>query len=83
MQDYNNERDLETLLALLKENNVYLPSIERIKNDIEFIFYYFKQEMLQYNNNSNYINSIKKKFRNCDVKGIIICMMIINYYCFG
>ena len=37
MQDYNDERDLETLLSLLKEKNSNLPSIEKIKNDTEYV----------------------------------------------
>ena len=44
-QDYNDERDLETLLALLKEKNTNLASIEKIKNDTEYIFYCFQQEI--------------------------------------
>ena len=58
MQDYNDERDLQTLLALLKEKNPNLPSIEKIKNDTENIFYCFQQEMLRYKTDSNYIYSI-------------------------
>ena len=83
MQDYNDERDLETLLALLKEKNANLPSIEKIKNDTEYIFYCFKQEMFKYKNDPNYIYSIQNKIRNNDVKVIIISMMLINYCCFG
>jgi len=83
MQDYNDERDLQTLLALLKEKNPNLPSIEKIKNDTEYIFYCFQQEMLRYKTDSNYIYSIQNKIRNNDVKGIIISMMLINYCCFG
>ena len=83
MQDYNDERDLQTLLALLKEKNPNLPSIEKIKNDTEYIFYCFQQEMLRYKTDSNYINTIQNKIRNNDVKGIIISMMLINYCFFG
>ena len=83
MQDYNYERDLQTLLTLLKEKNQNLPSIEKIKNDTENIFYCFQQEMLRYKTDSNYINTIQNKIRNNDVKGIIISMMLINYCFFG
>jgi len=83
MQDYNDERDLQTLLALLKEKNPNLPSFEKIKNDTEYIFYCFQQEMLRYKTDSNYICSIQNKFRNNDAKGIIISMMLINYCFFG
>ena len=83
MQDYNDERDLQTLLALLKEKNPNLPSIEKIKNDTEYIFYCFQQEMLRYKTDSNYIYSIQNKIRNNDIRGIIISMMLINYCCFG
>ena len=83
MQDYNDERDLETLLSLLKEKNSNMPSIEKIKNDTEYIFYCFKQEMFKYKNDPNYIYSIQNKIRNNDVKVIIISMMLINYCCFG
>jgi len=83
MQDYNDERDLQILLALLKEKNQNLPSIEKIKNDTEYIFYCFQQEMLRYKTDSNYINTIQNKIRNNDVKGIIISMMLINYCFFG
>jgi hypothetical protein len=83
MQAYNDERDLETLLTLLKENNANLPLIEKIKNDIDYIFYLFEKEMLKYKNDPNYIYSVQNKIRNNNVNGIIISMMLINYCCFG
>ena len=77
------ERDLETLLTLLNKQNTNLPSLEKIKNDTEYIFYSFQNEMHKYNYNYEYIYSIKNGIRNKDVKDIIISMMVINHFCFG
>ena len=77
------ERDLETLLTLLNKQNTNLPSLEKIKNDTEYIFYSFQNEMHKYNYNYEYIYSIKNRIRNKDVKDIITYMMVINHFCFG
>ena len=77
------ERDLETLLTLLNKQNTNLPSLEKIKNDTEYIFYSFQNEMHKYNYNYEYIYSIKNGIRNKDVKDIITYMMVINHFCFG
>ena len=83
MKDHNEERDLQTLLTLLIKQNTNLPSIEKLKNDTEYIFYIYQNEKYKYINDYNYINSIKNGIKNKDVKDIIISMMLINQFCFG
>jgi len=77
------ERDLNTLLHLLNENNQYIPEIEQLKIDINYIFYNFEKDLHKYNNNNNFIEEIKSNIRNKNVNNIIIAMMIINYKYFG
>ena len=77
------ERDLNTLLHILNENNQYIPEIEQLKIDINYIFCNFEKDLHKYNNNNNFIEEIKSNVRNKNVNNIIIAMMIINYKYFG
>lgn len=76
------ERDLDTLFQLLNENNQYLPQIEQLKIDINYIFYYIEKDLPKCNNN-NYIEEIKINIRNKSDNDIIVAMMVINYKYFG
>ncbi len=77
MKDHNEERDFQILLTLLIKQNINLPSIEKLKNDTEYIFYIYQNEKYKYINNYNYINSIKNGIKNKDIKDIIISMMLL------
>ena len=82
MKDNNiDERDLDTLLSLLSQNNKNLP-IPKIKNDVEYIFANLNR-FLNKLNNIDFFNQIKNNIRNQNDKDIILCLMTINYKCYG
>ena len=84
MKNYNNdERDLDTLLNLINQNNTNLISIQNIKKDVEYIFNNFSININKYKIDPNFINNIKTNIRNKNIYEKIIYMMIINKYLFG
>jgi len=84
MKNYNNdERDLDTLLNLINQNNTNLISIQNIKKDVEYIFNNFSININKYKIDPNFINNIKTNIRNKNIIEKIIYMMIINKYLFG
>ena len=84
MQNYNNdERDLDTLLNLINQNNTNLMSTQIIKQRVEYIFNNFSTNINKYKIDHNFINNIKTNIRDKNIFEKIIYMMIINRYLFG
>ena len=86
MQGQNDERDLETLLNLLRHQNSNFNcfTLEKIKTETEYIFSKFQKDLNKYNTNFEYsVQSIKHDIKNKEIKDIIVLMMIINKLCFG
>ena len=84
MQNYNNdERDLDTLLNLINQNNRNVMPIQKIKKDVEYIFNNFSTNINKYKIDQNFINNIKINIRDKNIFEKIIYMMIINKYLFG
>ena len=84
MQNYNNdERDLDTLLNLINQNNTNVMPIQKIKKDVEYIFNNFSTNINKYKIDHNFINNIKTNIRDKNIFEKIIYMMIINRYLFG
>jgi len=86
MQGQNDERDLETLLNLLRHQNSNFNffTLEKIKTETEYIFSKFQKDLNKYNTNFEYsVQSIKYDIKNKEIKDIIVLMMIINKLCFG
>ena len=86
MQGQNDERDLETLLNLLRHQNSNFNcfTLEKIKTETEYIFSKFQKDLNKYNTNFEYpVKSIKYDIKNKEIKDIIVLMMIINKLCFG
>lgn len=82
MPGNNEQRDLQALLTLLKNDNVNISNLENIKDDVEYIFYYYEKDLNKYNY-IDYINSIKYDIKKKTIRDKLVTMMIINKMYFG
>ena len=79
--DENNERSLDILLELLKDDNKQISFIKELKNDVNYIFQYYKIYLKDFN--EDYIRSKKDAIKNKDINQKIAIMMKVNEILYG
>ena len=80
--DENNERSLDILLELLKDDNKQISFIkELLKIDVNYIFQYYKIYLKDFN--EDYIRSKKDAIKNKDINQKIAIMMKVNQILYG